>query len=430
MVLRVDVVSAALDAVYGGVPDHRVVALTPQGRQLDQAVVEELPERSASHSCRRASKDSTSASSSTSARMRSPSVRTSSRAASCRRWSSSTPLPACSRARSAARVRANRELLRRPGRRLGVSALHASSRVPRLARPDILVSGDHARIDEWRRDESRAPEHVCERVQRRAPQISSRCGGRTKTRCSKALCPTAGRLGNRNRPRVRRIVSNGRGSSTHGRSRNRVVRATAGLPRWLRVGVDWVVTIVGAIAIVLAIKAFVVNPYRIPSASMEPTLHCARPGSGCESRFSDRVLANRFIYHFKSPARGDIIVFKTPPAAAEKCGAGGTFVKRLIALPGETWEERNGVVYIDGKRLIEPYVKAARRDFQHVPPRTIPPGKYFFMEDNRGQSCDSREWGSVRARTSSARCSSSTGRRLASASARLSSCSASCWCCR
>ena len=73
------------------------------------------------------------------------------------------------------------------------------------------------------------------------------------------------------------------------------------------------VTIVGAIAIVLAIKAWVVNPYRIPSSSMEPTLHCARPGSGCEARFSDRVLANRFIYHFREPQRGDIIVFKTPP---------------------------------------------------------------------------------------------------------------------
>jgi signal peptidase I len=179
------------------------------------------------------------------------------------------------------------------------------------------------------------------------------------------------------------------------RSRNPVVRMTATLPHWARVTIDWVVTIVGAIAIVLAIKAWVVNPYRIPSSSMEPTLHCARPGSGCEARFSDRVLANRFIYHFRSPARGDIIVFKTPPAAAEKCGAGGTFVKRLIALPGETWEERDGVVYINGKRLIEPYIKAGRRDNDSYPKRTIPAGHYFFMGDNRAQSCDSREWGSV-----------------------------------
>ena len=168
------------------------------------------------------------------------------------------------------------------------------------------------------------------------------------------------------------------------------------MPRGWRLTIDWIVTIVGAIAIVLAIKAWVVNPYRIPSSSMEPTLHCARPGSGCEARFSDRVLANRFIYHFRKPHRGDIIVFKTPPAAEQRCGAGGTFVKRLIGLPGETWEERNGFIYINGKKLIEPYVKADRRDTAtSYPARKVPPGTYFMMGDNRTQSCDSREWGTV-----------------------------------
>ena len=81
-------------------------------------------------------------------------------------------------------------------------------------------------------------------------------------------------------------------------------------------------TIVGAIAIVLLVKAYVVNPYRIPSSSMEPTLHCAQPASGCEARFSDRVLANRFIYHLRDPQRGEIVVFETPEAAQIKCGAG------------------------------------------------------------------------------------------------------------
>jgi signal peptidase I len=179
-------------------------------------------------------------------------------------------------------------------------------------------------------------------------------------------------------------------------SLNPITRATRNLPRGWRLTIDWIVTIVGAIAIVLAIKAWVVNPYRIPSSSMEPTLHCARPGSGCEARFSDRVLANRFIYHFRKPHRGDIIVFKTPPQAEQKCGAGGTFVKRLVALPGETWEEKNGFIYINGKKLIEPYVKADRRDTAtSYPPRKIPDGMYFMMGDNRTQSCDSREWGAV-----------------------------------
>ena len=140
--------------------------------------------------------------------------------------------------------------------------------------------------------------------------------------------------------------------------RNPVDRLTAGLPRGWRVLIDWLVTIVGAIAIVLAVKAWVVNPYRIPSSSMEPTLHCASGAEGCEGKLSDRVLANRIIYRFREPSRGDIIVFDTPAEAVARCGAGGTFVKRLIVLPGETWRMENGVVYVNGKRLEEPYIQS------------------------------------------------------------------------
>jgi signal peptidase I len=181
----------------------------------------------------------------------------------------------------------------------------------------------------------------------------------------------------------------------HRRVRNPVDRLTAGLPRPWRIAIDWIVTIAGAIAIVLAIKAWVVNPYRIPSSSMEPTLHCAKPGPGCESRLSDRVLANRFIYHFHDPQRGDIVVFKTPKAAQLRCGAGGTFVKRLIGLPGETWSEESGYVYINGKKLNEPYIKKDRRDPESHDPQKIGKGHYFMMGDNRSSSCDSRVWGTV-----------------------------------
>jgi signal peptidase I len=185
------------------------------------------------------------------------------------------------------------------------------------------------------------------------------------------------------------------------RSRNPVDRMTQGLPHGLRVTIDWVVTIVGAIAIVLAVKAFVVNPYRIPSSSMEPTLHCARPADGCLGRFSDRVLANRFIYHFRSPRRGEIVVFKTPPLAAVRCGMGGTFVKRIVGLPGETVAVRdvNGkrTVLIDGKPLDEPYLNAAHNlgTDNLLRSTTIPAGNYFMLGDNRDKSCDSRQWGTV-----------------------------------
>jgi signal peptidase I len=183
------------------------------------------------------------------------------------------------------------------------------------------------------------------------------------------------------------------------RSRNPIDRFTHGLPHGWRVTIDWVVTIAGAILIVLAIKAWVVNPYRIPSSSMEPTLHCARPASGCEARWSDRVLANRFIYRFRDPRRGEIVVFETPPAARQRCGAGGTFVKRLVGLPGERVELRNeggsSYVYIDGKKLDEPYIQPNRRDTRGAETYNVPQGQYFMMGDNRSQSCDSREWGTV-----------------------------------
>ena len=95
---------------------------------------------------------------------------------------------------------------------------------------------------------------------------------------------------------------------------------------------------------------------------MEPTLHCAKPGAWCEGRFDDRVVANRVAYRFGNPKRGQIVVF-TAPTAAERCGrqdGGSTFVKRIVGLPGDMLSERGGVIYINGERLVEPYLDALR----------------------------------------------------------------------
>lgn len=175
------------------------------------------------------------------------------------------------------------------------------------------------------------------------------------------------------------------------------------LSRRQRTVVDWVVTIAAAVLIVLAVKAWIVNPYKIPSSSMEPTLHCARPEPGCEAGSSDRILANRFIYRFRSPRRFEIAVFNPPPRAKLVCpGGGGVYVKRIVGLPGDRWEERRGYVYVNGKRLDEPYVQPGRRDnrtvrlSQLLPGTTvIPKDDYIMLGDNRSQSCDSRDWGFV-----------------------------------
>jgi signal peptidase I len=174
-------------------------------------------------------------------------------------------------------------------------------------------------------------------------------------------------------------------------------RTKGRVPQPWRSLLDWALTLVVAVGFVLAFEAEVAKPFRIPSASMEPTLNCARPGTGCLGRFNDRVIVNRLAYRYGQPKRGQIVVFKAP-SAASKCApgdAGSTFVKRLIGLPGERVSERHGYVYVDGRRLNEPYVDSALRDDETGTWPRNPPGHYFFLGDNRADSCDSRTWGTV-----------------------------------
>jgi signal peptidase I len=155
-----------------------------------------------------------------------------------------------------------------------------------------------------------------------------------------------------------------------------------------------VLSIVGVLLVLAAITS---KLYRIPSSSMEPTLHCPKPGAGCLGDEADRIAVSKVLYKVRDPEREDIVAYKLPARAAQRCGApeGSTFVHRIIGLPGERVAVRNGVVFVDGRRLTEPYIAAGRRDRESSPAREITKDQYYVLGDNRAQSCDSRVWGLV-----------------------------------
>ena len=157
--------------------------------------------------------------------------------------------------------------------------------------------------------------------------------------------------------------------------------ATGGGRKSARVAIEWGAILVVAVLAAILIRTFVVQPFFIPSGSMEPTL-----------AVGDRVLVNKLSYHLHSVHRGDVIVF-TKPANDNSPGV-KDLIKRVIGLPGETISGQNGHVLIDGRQLAEPWLPKGETTAP-FPPTAIPAGDYFMMGDNRGDSADSRIIGPV-----------------------------------
>ena len=157
-----------------------------------------------------------------------------------------------------------------------------------------------------------------------------------------------------------------------------------GVPSPLRNALEWIVVIAGAILIALLVRTFVMQSFQIPSDSMNETLLAG-----------DRVLVNRLSYRLHDVNRGDVIVFDRPDSAPAAAGEPEDLIKRVIGLPGETIETRDGVVYIDGEQLDEPYLEPDTFTGNLEEPITVPEGEVFVLGDNRGNSSDSRFIGPI-----------------------------------
>jgi len=145
---------------------------------------------------------------------------------------------------------------------------------------------------------------------------------------------------------------------------------------------EWIEPIVIAVILALIIRTFVVQAFKIPTGSMRPTL-----------MEGDRIFVNKFIYRFKEPQRGDVIVFISPEDKKKD------FIKRLVGLPGENVQISNGIILINGK----PVEKGSKLNKQYYyntgdfgkegATQTVPKAAYFVLGDNSSSSRDSRYWG-------------------------------------
>ena len=143
----------------------------------------------------------------------------------------------------------------------------------------------------------------------------------------------------------------------------------------------WTRDLLLAIGLAMVIIIFLYQPVKVEGTSMAPLLSD-----------QERIFINKFVYRFEPIARGDVVVFWYPLDRSK------SFIKRVVGLPGETVEIRQGRVYVDGKRLQEPYLPPRFSDTTTYGAVRVPDDEYFVMGDHRSSSNDSRVFGPVASR--------------------------------
>ena len=164
--------------------------------------------------------------------------------------------------------------------------------------------------------------------------------------------------------------------------------------RSYRAVVEWAIILMAVLLCTVLLRTYVVQSFYIPSGSMLPTL-----------QVGDRIIVDKLSYHLHDVHRGDIVVFARPPLEDQEYA---DLVKRVIGLPGETISSKSGSVYINGRKLNEPWLPSGPNSFTgslagndpnpqfNLPgPVKIPAGEYFVMGDNRTNSEDSRFFGPI-----------------------------------
>ena len=163
--------------------------------------------------------------------------------------------------------------------------------------------------------------------------------------------------------------------------------------RGYRTVIEWAIILIAVLLCTLVLRTYVVQSFSIPSLSMYPTL-----------QVGDRIIVNKVSYDVHGIHRGDIVVFARPPLEDQEYA---DLVKRVIGLPGETISSSGGHVYIDGKRLSEPWLPPGPDSYTGALPGDahpqfdlphavkIPAGEYYVMGDNRTDSEDSRYFGPI-----------------------------------